>query len=151
MRDHILCAMKCHKGIDTRLGQGGQRIGEIIEVEKTEIMLEECGIKAIRDEVASEAHVAAGLAPQPNNIVWIRSDCFLVVGEDRDLEGALVEEFEQMLGVGGYPASRIVGRNPSEAELSSHDRPVVEVLHELVHSRRSVAPPKPQRVSLPLR
>src|SRR5580704_2320409 len=115
-------------------------------------MLEECRVEPIcYQELPHSCELAAHFAPQSDHIVWIRSDPFLIVSENGDVERVLIEEFEQMFGMRGNPTPRIVGRDPTEAELSSHHRPLVEVSYKVLHPLGDIVPSQLQRVSLALR
>src|SRR5438067_5757806 len=133
--------VKYDVGVYAGTGHFDQRVREIAEIKKTEIVLQEDGVELIPNEIISDTRKPASiLSPQPEDIIGIGSDRLLVIGEDRDLVGVLIKMFEEVFGMRGYPATRIIGRDPTQTKLSGHHWPFMKVFNKPLYPRCDLAP-----------
>src|SRR5438477_444714 len=69
-----------------------------------------------------------------------RSAFLIFCDEDRDLVGVLIKMFEEVFGMRGYPATRIIGRDPTQTKLSGHHWPFMKVFNKPLYPRCDLAP-----------
>src|SRR5438876_1661479 len=100
----------------------------------------------IADEIPDRGERAGAVGPQPDDIGRVRLHRLLVVADNGGGENVAVEMFEQMLAVGGQAATRIVGRDPGEADPAVHYRPIIQKIDKVAYLPGDIGPALPRAV-----